>query len=463
MNNLLVITMQIQVTLYLHKTRIYMHGICLYACNMIKTTFATKGLHSQHHFRTMYLIICIRNWWLCLEFCSNSGSLALPSAFRREKISDLDACGEDEANFPFQAVPGNPIASPVAQLPGARTGSWLPYYQGQDCRCALGCVELFDTERLVLYCRMYSGVCGAVWHWKTGAVLQDVLWGVWSCLTLKDWCCTAGCTLGCVELFDTERLVLYCRMYSGVCGAVWHWKTGAVLQDVLWGVWSCLTLKDWCCTGHRTTGCAPGFVGLVDTEGLVLYRAQDCRMCSGICGATWYWRTGVVQDTRLQDVLWDLWGYLILKDWCCTGHKTAGCALGFVGLLDTEGLVLYRAQDYRTCSGVCGASWYWRTGVVQDTRLQDVLWGFWGCLILKDWCCTGHKTSGCALGFVGLLDTEGLVLYCRMCSGVCVAVCHGQSCMCCHGQSCMCGRPGRYRWERRWQCPVWRRKIVVCW
>ena len=44
------------------------------------------------------------------------------------------------------------------------------------------------------------------------------MWGVWSCLILKDWCCT-GCGVGCVELFDTEGLVPY-RMWCGVCGAV---------------------------------------------------------------------------------------------------------------------------------------------------------------------------------------------------------------------------------------------------
>ena len=36
-----------------------------------------------------------------------------------------------------------------------------------------------------------------------------------------------------VELFDTEGLVLH----RG--------------QDVVWGVWGCLILKDWCCTGNR--------------------------------------------------------------------------------------------------------------------------------------------------------------------------------------------------------------------
>ena len=85
-----------------------------------------------------------------------------------------------------------------------------------DC---VGCVELFDTEGLVLY----RG--------------QDVVWGVWDCLILKDWCCT-GCGVGCVGLFDTEGLVLY-----------------------------------------RTAGCGVGCVGLFDTEGLVLYR-----MWCGVCG-----------------------------------------------------------------------------------------------------------------------------------------------------------------------------------
>ena len=53
------------------------------------------------------------------------------------------------------------------------------------------------------------------------------MWGVWGCLILKDWCCT-GCGVGCVGLFDTEGLVL---------------NRG---QDVVWGVWGCLILKDWC-------------------------------------------------------------------------------------------------------------------------------------------------------------------------------------------------------------------------
>ena len=103
------------------------------------------------------------------------------------------------------------------------------------------------------------------------------MWGVWGCLILKDWSCT-GCGVGCVGLFDTEGLVLYRR------------------QDVVWGVWGCLILKDWCCTG-------------------------------------------------LQDVVWGVWDCLILKDWCCTG-----CGVGCVGLFDTEGLVLYRMW-----CGVCGA------------------------------------------------------------------------------------------------------------
>ena len=60
---------------------------------------------------------------------------------------------------------------------------------------------------------------------------QDVVWGVWDCLILKNWCCTSGCAVGCVGLFDTEGLVLH----RG--------------QDVVWGVWDCLILKDWCCTG----------------------------------------------------------------------------------------------------------------------------------------------------------------------------------------------------------------------
>ena len=84
----------------------------------------------------------------------------------------------------------------------------------------MGCVGLFDTEGLVLY----RG--------------QDVVWGVWGCLILKDWCCT-GCGVGCVQGTD------------------------------------CLILKDWCCTG-----CGVGCVGLFDTEGLVLY----CRMWCGVCG-----------------------------------------------------------------------------------------------------------------------------------------------------------------------------------
>ena len=36
--------------------------------------------------------------------------------------------------------------------------------------------------------------------------MWDVVWGVWGCLILKDWCCT-GCGVGCVGL-------------CGVCGAV---------------------------------------------------------------------------------------------------------------------------------------------------------------------------------------------------------------------------------------------------
>ena len=82
------------------------------------------------------------------------------------------------------------------------------------------------------------------------------MWGVWGCLILKDWCCT-GCGVGCVGLFDTEGLVLH----RG--------------QDVVWGVWGCLILKDW-----FSTGCGVGCVGLFDTEGHVLY----CRMCCGVCG-----------------------------------------------------------------------------------------------------------------------------------------------------------------------------------
>ena len=63
--------------------------------------------------------------------------------------------------------------------------------------------------------------------------------------------------------------------------------------------------------------------------------------------------------------MWGVWGCLILKDWCCTGDRTAGCGVGCVGLFDTEGLVLNRGQD--------------------------VVWGVWGCLILKDWCRTGDR------------------------------------------------------------------------
>ena len=40
------------------------------------------------------------------------------------------------------------------------------------------------------------------------------MWGVWGCLILKDWCCT-GCGVGCVGLFDTEGLV---RRGSLICG-----------------------------------------------------------------------------------------------------------------------------------------------------------------------------------------------------------------------------------------------------
>ena len=69
--------------------------------------------------------------------------------------------------------------------------------------------------------------------------------------------------------------------------------------------------------------------------------------------------------------------------------------MGCVGLFGTEGLVLNRGQD--------------------------VVWGVWGCLILKDWCCTKERTAGCSVGCVGQFDTEGLVLY-RMWCGVCGAV-----------------------------------------
>ena len=66
--------------------------------------------------------------------------------------------------------------------------------------------------------------------------------------------------MGCVGLFDTEGLVL---------------NRG---QDVVWGVWGCLILKDCCCTG-----CGVGCVGLFDTEGLVLYRTAGCGVgCVGL-------------------------------------------------------------------------------------------------------------------------------------------------------------------------------------
>ena len=85
----------------------------------------------------------------------------------------------------------------------------------------LVCLPLFFFPVLaVLFCDTVWGVCGLfdteglmlIWG------LQDVVWGVWDCLILKDWCCT-GCGVGCVGLFDTEGLVLY-RMWCGVCGAV---------------------------------------------------------------------------------------------------------------------------------------------------------------------------------------------------------------------------------------------------
>ena len=80
------------------------------------------------------------------------------------------------------------------------------------------------------------------------------MWGVWDCLILKDWCCTSGCAVGCLGLFDTEGLVLYRTAGCGV-GCVGLFDTeGLVLhrgQDVVWGVWDCLILKDLCCTGDR--------------------------------------------------------------------------------------------------------------------------------------------------------------------------------------------------------------------
>ena len=74
--------------------------------------------------------------------------------------------------------------------------------------------------------------------------------------------------MGCVGLFDTERLVLYRE------------------QDVVWGVWDCLLLKDWCCTGNRTARCALGSVGLFPMGSLMCGTGQGGTNGRWLCLST---------------------------------------------------------------------------------------------------------------------------------------------------------------------------------